>query len=97
MGSALEWLDRVRQTVRALRGPAAALRSAISLRIVSALMLIAVVAGCGGLPRTPLPVDHMLDAQIPGIPGIRSFGMKHSPAFQANLVQSIQAEREDVY
>ena len=67
------------------------------MRIVSALMLIAVVAGCGGLPRTPLPVDHMLDAQIPGIPGIRSFGMKHSPAFQANLVQSIQAEREDVY
>jgi len=67
------------------------------LRIVSALMLIAVVAGCGGLPRTPVPVDHMLDAQIPGMPGIRSFGMKHSPAFQANLVQSIQAEREDVY
>lgn len=83
--------------MRALRGPAAALRSAISLRIVSALMLIAVVAGCGGLPRTPVPVDHMLDAQIPGMPGIRSFGMKHSPAFQANLVQSIQAEREDVY
>ena len=97
MGSALEWLDRVRQTVRALRGPAAALRSAISLRIVSALMVIAVVAGCGSLPRTPVPVDHMLDAQIPGMPGIRSFGMKHSPAFQANLVQSIQAEREDVY
>ena len=67
------------------------------MRIVSALMLIAVVAGCGGLPRTPVPVDHMLDAQIPGMPGIRSFGMKHSPAFQANLVQSIQAEREDVY
>jgi len=67
------------------------------LRIVSALMLIAVVAGCGGLPRTPVPVDRMLDAQIPGMPGIRSFGMKHSPAFQANLVQSIQAEREDVY
>ncbi len=81
----------------ALRGPAAALRSAISLRIVSALMVIAVVAGCGSLPRTPVPVDHMLDAQIPGMPGIRSFGMKHSPAFQANLVQSIQAEREDVY
>ncbi len=67
------------------------------MRIVSALMLIAVVAGCGGLPRTPVPVDHMLDAQIPGMPGIRSFGMKHSPAFQANLVQSIQAERKDVY
>ena len=97
MGSALEWLDRVRQTVCALRGPAAALRSAVSLRIVSALMVIAVVAGCGSLPRTPVPVDHMLDAQIPGMPGIRSFGMKHSPAFQANLVQSIQAELEDVY
>ncbi len=67
------------------------------MRIVSALMVIAVVAGCGSLPRTPVPVDHMLDAQIPGMPGIRSFGMKHSPAFQANLVQSIQAEREDVY
>jgi hypothetical protein len=60
-------------------------------------MVIAVVAGCGSLPRTPVPVDRMLDAQIPGMPGIRSFGMKHSPAFQANLVQSIQAEREDVY
>ena len=67
------------------------------MRIVSALMVIAVVAGCGSLPRTPVPVDRMLDAQIPGMPGIRSFGMKHSPAFQANLVQSIQAEREDVY
>lgn len=67
------------------------------MRIVSALMVIAVVAGCGSLPRTPVPVDRMSDAQIPGMPGIRSFGMKHSPAFQANLVQSIQAEREDVY
>ena len=67
------------------------------MRIVSALMVIAVVAGCGSLPRTPVPVDRMLDAQIPGMPGIRSFGMKHSPAFQANLVQSIQAERKDVY
>jgi hypothetical protein len=56
-------------------------------------MLIAVVAGCGGLPRTPLPVDHMLDAQIPGIPGIRSFGMKHSPAFQANAAK-VRAEEQ---
>ena len=82
------------QTLRATRGQAALVRGARSLRILSVFMIIAVVAGCGSLPRTPVPVDRISDAQIPEMSGVRSIGMEHSPAFQADFVQSVRTERE---
>ncbi len=85
------------QTLRVTRGQAALVRGARSLRILSVFMIIAVVAGCGSLPRTPVPVDRISDAQIPEMSGVRSIGMEQSPAFQADFVQSVRTEREDVY
>ena len=53
--------------------------------------------GCGTIPRNPVPIAQIPEAEIPGMPGIRSFIGKRSPSFYQDFVQSIHDEPPDLY
>jgi len=36
--------------------------------------ILALLAGCSGLPRSPLPVEDIRRAEIPGMSGVRAWG-----------------------
>ncbi|MDJ0950281.1 MAG: patatin-like phospholipase family protein [Alphaproteobacteria bacterium] len=56
------------------------------------------LGGCAGeLERKPVPVDQMAAAQPPEAANIRAIGLQRSPALQADMVQSLRDETEDVY
>ncbi len=48
--------------------------------------------GCGTIPRNPVPVEQIPKAEIPGMPGVRSFGVEHRESFYKDLVQSVRDE-----
>ncbi len=49
--------------------------------------------GCAGVIRNPLPMELAGHAEIPGMPGIRTWGDEFSPLFQADVVESIKQAR----
>jgi hypothetical protein len=51
------------------------------------------VAGCS-LPRNPVPIAQMSNAELVSVKGIRTYGGEFSPHFQKDLVESIRQERE---
>lgn len=53
--------------------------------------------GCGTIPRNPVPIAQISKAEIPGMPGIRSFIGKRSLSFYNDFVQSIRNESPDLY
>ncbi|MDJ0950689.1 MAG: patatin-like phospholipase family protein [Alphaproteobacteria bacterium] len=65
------------------------------------LLLFAVLLAAGGcagdLQRKPVPIDQMAAAEPPNEPNIRAEGLALSPVLQADLVQSLRDESEDVY
>ena len=54
--------------------------------------ILALLAGCSGLPRNPLPVEDIRRAEIPGMPGVRAWGGQLNADFQADRVASIKQE-----
>jgi hypothetical protein len=72
----------------------AQIRPAQSLIASLALILL---AGCSALPRNPIPIEDIRRAEIPGMSGVRAWGGQLNPAFQADLVTSIQEEPAGVF
>ena len=62
-----------------------------------AVLVLALLTGCSGLPRNPVPVEDIRRAEIPGMPGVRAWGGQLNAAFQADLVASIQQEPAGVF
>lgn len=54
--------------------------------------LFVFLAGCGTLPRNPVPVEKMSIAQVAGMPGVRAWGGKTDPAFQQDILESVHQE-----
>ncbi|MFQ6023922.1 MAG: patatin-like phospholipase family protein [Acidiferrobacterales bacterium] len=67
----------------------------------SAFLLVALswpilgLIGCGTIPRNPVPIEQIPKAEIPNLPGVRSFIGKRSPSFYKDFVQSIRDEPPD--
>ncbi len=70
-----------------------------SFRLVLLLIALSVAAtGCAGdLKRKPVPVNKMAAAEPRKNPDVRAVGLKLSPVLQADLVQSLRDESEDIY
>ncbi len=65
------------------------------------LLLLAVlsslyISGCATLPREPVPLDAIEEAQVIGIPDVRAWGGQVSPLFQQDIVRSIYADRDNI-
>jgi predicted acylesterase/phospholipase RssA len=60
--------------------------------LIAGIAALALV-GCGNLPRNPVPVDQIDNAQVPGMPAVRTWGGKVSDHFQRDFVQSIHDEK----
>lgn len=60
-------------------------------------LVLALLTGCSGLPRNPVPVEDINRAEIPGMPGVRAWGGQLNAAFQADLVASVQQEPAGVF
>ena len=59
--------------------------------------ILALLTGCSGLPRNPLPVEDIRRAEIPGMSGVRAWGGQLNADFQADLVASIKQEPAGVF
>ncbi|GMQ89689.1 MAG: patatin-like phospholipase family protein [Gammaproteobacteria bacterium] len=53
--------------------------------------------GCGTIPRNPVPLEQMDQAQVPDLPGIRSYATDFSKNFQKDFVQSVRDEPPGLY
>jgi len=53
--------------------------------------------GCGTIKRNPVPLEQIDNAQIPDLPGIRSYGVDFSESFQKDIVQSVRDEPPGLY
>ena len=63
--------------------------------IVSSLLIIALLQGCGTAPlRNPVPENRLDVARLPGMPGIRAWGDEFSPVFHKGLIDSVAQEKE---
>jgi hypothetical protein len=51
------------------------------------------LAGCGSLPRQPVPVEQIYGAEVVDMPQVRAWGGGVSDHFQRDLVQSIYDEK----
>lgn len=50
------------------------------------------VSGCATLPRDPVPLEQMGQAEVVGTPGIRAWGGQVSPLFQQDMIESIKQD-----
>jgi predicted acylesterase/phospholipase RssA len=67
-------------------------------RCVFALAVILILASCSGLPRKPVPIDRMEDAELADIRGARAYwGKDISPQFQQDIIQSVRDEPADLF
>ena len=67
-------------------------------RCVFALAVILIVASCSGLPRNPVPIDRMEEAELADMPGVRAYwGTDISPQFQQDIIQSVRDEPADLF
>jgi hypothetical protein len=81
--------ERVRFTAAGRR---TRLSAAASPARYALMLLVISLAGCGVLPRNPVPPDMVGDAVIPGMPDIRAWGGRRSPAMEADLADSFAQE-----
>lgn len=73
-------------------------RSAISFLVRRLIaFLVSITGSAGNRARNPVPFDKMAAAELPNHPNIRAVGLTLSPELQADLVQSMRDEGEDVY
>ncbi len=61
----------------------------IALLLVSLIGLVALV-GCATLERNPIPIESIRQAELPGMPGVRSFA--DDPGFTQDIIQSVREE-----
>ena len=67
------------------------LQARVTQSITAGLILV-MLAACTSLPRDSIPVEDIRRASIPGMSGVRAWGGQLDPAFQADLVASIEQE-----
>jgi len=64
----------------------------IKFYLSAVLVHIYLISGCT-LPRNPVPVAQIPDAELVGISGVRAFAGEVSPVFQQDLIESVRQER----
>jgi len=62
----------------------------IFLRSITLAVLMATVASCSTLPRNPVPLKQMFQANIPGIKNARAWSGTFSQEFESDLLQSVR-------
>ncbi len=67
------------------------------IRVVALLSGVFLLAACSQLPRNPVPVALMPEAEIPGMPNIRARAGHISPIFEADLLQSYKDEPKEMF
>jgi hypothetical protein len=68
-------------------------RVANSIGLPAYLVMATMVAGCGSLrPHAPPPQKVEAQVQIPGMPGVRTWGDEFSPVFQQDMIESVRQE-----
>jgi len=60
--------------------------------VLVAVALAASLAGCGILPRNPVPLDSMGAASIPGMPDVRAWAGTPSPTMERDFLESFAQE-----
>ena len=63
-------------------------------RIIIVCFLL-VFSGCATLPRNPVPLDQIYDAEVVGAAGVRAFGGNVSQTFQDDIVLSLKQEQPE--
>lgn len=58
------------------------------------LFAFLVVSGCATLPRDPVPLDQIEQAEVVGMPGIRAWGGQVSPLFQQDIIDSLKVDQQ---
>lgn len=58
--------------------------------IALVLLAVSALAGCATPQRNPIPIESMREAEIPGMPGVRSFA--DEPRFTQDIIQSVREE-----
>jgi len=58
-----------------------------------AMLVAACLSGCTAVTRTPVPIELIERAEVPGMPGVRDWGGRFSQKFQADLVESARQVR----
>ena len=81
--------ERIRSAVAGSRTRLSASASTVRYALI---LLVISLAGCGVLPRNPVPPDKVADAVIPGMPDIRAWGGRPSPAMERDLADSFAQE-----
>ncbi len=61
----------------------------IAFPLVSLIGLVALV-GCATLERNPISIESMRKAELPGMPGVRSFA--DDPGITQDIIQSVREE-----
>ena len=64
----------------------------MTIRVLALLALGVSLAGCGTLTRNPVPPELTADASVPGMPDVRAWAGRASPAMERDLAQSFEQE-----
>jgi len=67
------------------------MKSFILVQLVISSVLV-VISGCATLPRNPVPIDRIHEAQVVQAPDMRAFAGAISPIFQDDFVRSLHQE-----
>ena len=51
-----------------------------------------VLSGCATLPRDPVPLDQIDQAEVVGMPGVRAWAGQVSPLFQQDMMESVKGD-----
>ena len=60
--------------------------------LLALTLLLLTFSGCATLPRNPVPLDRLYEAEVLGIPNVRAWAGLLSPGFQEDIVDSIKQE-----
>ncbi|MCK5394632.1 MAG: patatin-like phospholipase family protein, partial [Gammaproteobacteria bacterium] len=52
------------------------------------------LSGCASLPREPVPIKHINNAEVIGIPNVRSWAGEVTEHFQQDIIKSAEQERQ---
>lgn len=63
------------------------------VRTATLVVVVVTIAGCAGLVRTPVPIDDMARASVPGMPDVRAWGGVPSEAMERDFELSFSQER----
>lgn len=62
------------------------------LGALAVTMLLLLGSGCSPLPRKPVPLHHIAQAEIPGYPKVRAWAGSMSLDFEDDLIESVRQE-----